>query len=66
MPIVGNSGREEATSPTIASEAVFLTAVINAMEGRWVAVVDVPGVFLQANMPEDETVHIRLTGIMAR
>ena len=34
------------------------------MEGRCVAVIDVPGAFLQADMPEDETVHVRLTGFM--
>jgi Reverse transcriptase (RNA-dependent DNA polymerase) len=56
--------KEEATSPTIATEAVFLCAVIDAQERRNVAIVDVPGAFMQADMPEDETVHVRLTGIM--
>ena len=28
------------------------------------AVMDVPGAFLRADMPEDETVHVRITGIM--
>ena len=54
--------KDEATSPTITTDDVFLSAVIDAMEG--VAVMDVPGTFLQANMPEDETVHVRLTRIM--
>ena len=48
--------------PTMANEAMFLTAVINALEGREVVVFDVPGAFMQANM--DELVHIRLTGKM--
>ena len=52
------SDKDEATSPTIATEAVFLMAVIDAMEGRCVAVMDVPVAFLQADMPEDETVHV--------
>ena len=39
-------------------------AVIDAMEGRCVAVMDVPVAFLQADMPEDETVHVHITGIM--
>ena len=54
--------REDATSPTVSTEAVFLTAVIDALEGREVAVVDVPGAFMQADM--DETVHVRFTGKM--
>ena len=53
MPIGGNSGRIHTTSPTIATEAVFLTAVSDAMEGRCVAVMVVPGAFLEADMPED-------------
>ena len=47
----------------MSTEAVFLTAVIDAMEGREVAVVDIPGAFMQADM--DELVHVRLTGKMA-
>ena len=55
--------KEESTSPTVSTEAVFLTAVIDAMQGREVAVVDVPGAFMQADM--DEQVHVKLTGKMA-
>ena len=54
--------KEDASSPTIATEAVFLTAVIDAMEEREVAVFDVPGAFMQADM--DELVHVRFTGKM--
>ena len=56
--------KADATSPTIATEAVFLCAVIDAQERRQVTIVDVPGAFMQADMPEDDTVHVRLTGIM--
>jgi hypothetical protein len=51
------TSREDAASPTVATESVFLTAVIDAMENRDVAVVDVPGAFMQADM--DELVHLR-------
>eukprot|EP00934_Nitzschia_sp_Nitz4_P007040 Nitzschia sp. Nitz4//scaffold878_size764//131//703//NITZ4_009335-RA/size764-processed-gene-0.2-mRNA-1//-1//CDS//3329559307//7030//frame0 len=51
---------EDARSPTVSNESVFLTAVIDAKEGREVAVVDVPGAFMQADM--DELVHVRLVG----
>lgn len=54
--------REEASSPTVSTEAVFLTAIIDAMENREVAVVDVPGAFMQADM--DEEVHVKFTGRM--
>lgn len=56
------TAKEDAASPTVATEAVFLTAVIDAMEGREVAVFDVPGAFMQADM--DELVHVRFTGKM--
>ena len=54
--------KEEATAPTVSTEAVFLTAVIDALEGREVAVLDVPGAFMQADI--DELVHVRFTGEM--
>jgi hypothetical protein len=50
------TAREDAASPTVATESVFLTAVIDALEGRDVAVIDVPGAFMQADM--DELVHV--------
>jgi hypothetical protein len=55
--------RADAASPTVATEAVFLTAVINALENRDVAVIDIPGAFMQVNL-DDKTIHVRLTGKM--
>jgi len=43
---------------------VFLTAVIDALEGRKVAIFDVPGAFMQVDM--DELVHVRFTGKMVK
>jgi hypothetical protein len=40
--------RADAASPTVATEAVFLMAVIDALENRDVAVVDIPGTLLHA------------------
>ena len=54
--------KEESTSPTISTKAVFLTAMIDAWENRKVAVVDVPGAFMQVDM--DELVHVRFEGEM--
>jgi hypothetical protein len=52
----------DSSSPTIATAAMFLTVIIDALEGRDVAVIDVPGAFMQADM--DELVHVRFTGLM--
>ena len=41
---------------------MFITLVIDALEHRRVAILDVPGAFMQADM--DEQVHVRLTGVM--
>jgi hypothetical protein len=45
--------KEDASSPTVSSEAVMLTCVINATEKRDVAVDDIPNAFLQT-VVEDE------------
>ena len=55
--------REDAMSPTVATESVFLTALIDAKEQRFVAIVDVPGAFMQADM--DPGVYMRINGKMA-
>ena len=54
--------QDDARAPTLSTEAVFMTAVINAMENRTVAVVDIPGAFMQANM--DPGVYMRIDGAM--
>jgi hypothetical protein len=46
--------RADAVSPTVATEAVFQ---------REVAIVDIPGAFMQVDL-DDETIHVRLTGKM--
>ena len=55
--------KEEASSLTVAIESVMLSCVIDAKEGRDVATVDIPGVFMQADM--EDTVHMKLEGKMA-
>jgi hypothetical protein len=54
----------DATSPTVSNEAVFLTAAIEAREGRAKATVDIPGAFMHADQGKDDVVHVRLTDIM--
>ena len=53
---------KDATSPTVSTEAVMLTATIDALEGRDVAVVDIPGEYLSANMGNE--VHVMLKGTL--
>ena len=57
--------KEESSSPTVATEALFLTCVIDAMEKRDVVTVDVPAAFMQADM-EGPDVHMKLEGNMVR
>ena len=54
--------KEQSTSPTISTEAVFLMAVVDAWQNRKVAVLDVPGAFMQVDM--DKLIHIRFRGEM--
>jgi hypothetical protein len=55
--------KEETSSPTVTTEAVFLTAVINAQERRKVMTIDIPGAFMHVDI--DELIHVRLEGPMA-
>ena len=54
--------KEESTATTVGTEAVFLTDVIDTLESLEVAVLDVTGAFMQADI--DELVHVRFTGEM--
>jgi hypothetical protein len=55
--------KDETSSPTVSTEAVFLTSVIEAQERRKVMTIDIPGAFMQADI--DELIHVRLEGPMA-
>ena len=55
--------KEDASSPTVSIESVMLSCTIDAMEGRDVATVDIPGAFMQADV--EDTVHMKLEGTMA-
>ena len=47
-------------SPTVTNEALKISLAIDALEKRKVAIADVPGAFLQADM--DDIVHMKVTG----
>jgi hypothetical protein len=55
--------KSETSSPTVMTQSVFLTSVIDAMERRNVMTIDVPGAFMHSDM--DELIHIKLEGPMA-
>jgi hypothetical protein len=55
--------RADAASPTVATEVVFLTAIINALENCDIAVIGIPGAFMQVDL-DDKTIHVCLTGKM--
>ena len=46
---------KDATSPTVSTEAGMIMATIKALEVRDVAVVDIPGAYLRADI--DDEVH---------
>ena len=49
--------KEDVSSPTVSAEAVMLTCVIEAQEGRDVAVVEIPNAFAQTVVSEDDKDH---------
>ena len=51
--------KEESTSPTVTTEAVPITSVIDATENRSVAVVDLLGAFLHAENFQDTIMFMR-------
>jgi hypothetical protein len=54
------------SSPTAATTSVLTVAAIAATEGRMVAVIDIGGAFLNADMePTGVTVHMRLDRVMS-
>ena len=55
--------KEEASSPTVSTESVLLTAIIDAKENRDVAIVDIPNAFIQTVVERDaDRVILRLRG----
>ena len=56
---------DSVASPTVSLEGFFTTLLIGAYEGREHISFDVPGAFLQAEMPDDKLVLLRFKGRMA-
>ena len=55
--------KEDTTSPTVSTQALILSCMIDAKENRDVATADIPGAFLQTHDKTGST-HLRLEGPM--
>ncbi len=55
----GDWTKQQSASPTIATELVFITTVIDAYKGLDVACFDIPGAFLHANLDKDITMVLK-------
>jgi hypothetical protein len=61
----GHVTKEESSSPTVSTEAVLLTSIVDACEGRDVAVVDIPNAFIQTKVDDaKDCVIIWITGVI--
>jgi hypothetical protein len=61
----GHVTKEESSSPTVSTEAVLLTSIVDAREGRDVAVVDIPNAFIQTKVDDaKDCVIIQITGVI--
>ena len=54
---------ESFSSPTASLEAIMTTLMIDAYEGRDVAVADISGAYLNAEFPKEKKVILKLNGI---
>ena len=58
--------KEEVSSPTVSTEAVLLSCIIDAEENRDVAVIDIPNAFIQTRVEDEkDMVIIRVRGLLA-
>jgi hypothetical protein len=46
--------KEDSSSPTVSTKAVLLTSIIDAHEGRDVAVIDIPNAFIQTRVDDSK------------
>ena len=57
--------KEDASSPTVSTEAVLLSCIIDAEEERDVAAIDIPNAFIQTRVEDEkDMVIIRVRGVL--
>jgi hypothetical protein len=59
-----NISKEDASSPTVATEAVLLLCIIDAKEGRDVTVINIPNVFIQTRVEDGDMAIIKIRGVL--
>lgn len=61
----GSSGsKQELSFPTVSTEALMVTSVINLLQAKCVEIVDINAFFLKTDLPLGEG-EIRFEGVMA-
>jgi hypothetical protein len=61
----GHVTKEESSSPTVSTESVLLTSIVDALEERDVAIIDIPNAFIQTRVQDaKDRVIIRITGVI--
>ena len=55
--------KEDTLSPTVSTEGLMLSCMIEATEGRAFTTADIPGAFLQTDYDKGD-IHIKLEGAM--
>jgi hypothetical protein len=57
--------KEDASSPTVATESILLSCIIDAEEERDVAVIDIPNAFIQTRVEnEEDMAFIKIRGVL--
>ena len=56
--------KEESSSPTVSTYALFVSCAMDAIEGRQVVTCDIPRAFLQANCPDNNDCYLKFEGLM--
>jgi len=61
----GYIAKEDASSPTVATESVLLTCIVDAEEDRDVAIIDIPNAFVQTRVEDEKDMAIiKLRGVL--
>jgi hypothetical protein len=58
-------GRNQASSPTVSTESIFLTVTIEAEENRDIMTVDIPNAFVQTELNlQEEMIFMKIRGVL--
>ena len=61
----GYINKEDLSSPTVSTESVILTSLVNALEGRKTAIINVPNAFIQTVVrDESQCIIICIRGML--